>query len=155
MKEGNPIQILIICLGIPIGMYLSNRSNLLHQRLEHPLESVHMEMEHGLLDVSDESVIPKIVALEVLEDKMSGYNISFETEHFLFTPENVNTKHQAGQGHAHIYINGKKYARIYANQFHIPKLGTAIQEIRVTLNANNHETLSLDKQPIEKIWRRN
>lgn len=152
MKPGNKIQVLIICVGIPIGMFLSNRSNQLHKQLEHPLEAIHKTMDHGFMDVRSDLVIPNIESLEVNRDAMSGYNISIITTNFSFTPKNVNTKHAPGEGHAHIYVNGEKYARIYAPHFHIPQLAAPIKEIRVTLNANGHETFSIGNKPVEKTW---
>ena len=147
------IQLIVIVVGIPIGMFLSNRSQLMHEALEHPLAVQHTNMEHGLIDVSQESPIPQITDLIVHQDKMSGLNIRIETAHFIFTPENVNGPHRAGQGHAHLYINGEKFARLYGPNFHLPKIAAPIEDIRVTLNANGHETMAIHEQVIDRIWK--
>lgn len=147
----NFIQILIIIIGLYIGGRLSNRSNLLHEQLEHAIPVKHTSMDHGLLEVGDDHIVPSIDTLILEKDKMSGWNLLIETSNFRFTPENVNTPHQPGQGHAHVYINNEKYARIYAPVLHLPELIGDSNELRITLNANGHETLAINGKAIERI----
>ena len=102
----------------------------------------------GLIDIRDDSIIPKIENLKIIKDPVSGWNLHFDTKNFRFTPENVSTKHIPGEGHAHLIINGDKAARIYSNWFHIPDLVYEIIELEVTLNANSHAVMSLHETPI-------
>lgn len=150
MKRSSIFQLFIITLGLIAGGYFSNRAFSLHQQSEHAVPMIH-NMDHGNLDVSQDAIIPEIVKLEITKDKMSGWNLLIHTKNFRFTPENVNQKNKAGEGHAHLYINGEKFARIYSPSFHIPKLIGTDHEIRITLNANGHETLAVGNVPIEKV----
>lgn len=144
-------QLLIIAIGLLFGAYFSNKAFLLHQQSEHEIPIIHTTMDHGNMDVSRDSIIPEIVKLEITKDKMSGWNLLIRTKNFRFTPENVNQENKVGEGHAHLYINGQKYARVYSPSFHLPELIGTDHEIKVTLNANGHETLSIVDAPIEKV----
>lgn len=143
------IQLVIIIVGLPLGAFLSNRSYILHEQLEHNIPVVHTAMDHGTLDISDDESIPQIDSLLISKDAMSGWNVTIITSQFTFTPEHVNQTHQAGQGHAHIYINDEKFARVYGPSFHIPELAGSNHRLKVTLNANGHEVMEYDGRPIE------
>lgn len=151
MNKESVLQLGIILLGLIGGVSFSKRAGMLHQQMEQEHIRTSTIMNHGILDVSQDSIIPEIKNLRVTEDKMNGWNILIDTKEFKFTPENVNQKHVPGEGHAHLYINGKKFARLYSPAFHIPNITEGIQEIKVTLNANGHETLAIDDEPIQKI----
>lgn len=151
MKNQNLIQTVIIIAGLLFGAHFSKISYEQHELLAHAELKGHAEMDHGILDISNDVIIPKITLLEVLEDPMSGWNIHVEVENFQFKPESASQPHQAGEGHAHLYINGNKIARLYGNWFHIPEFIKAKNEIRVTLNTNDHQTLAIGNQAIEKI----
>lgn len=102
--------------------------------------------EHALLDVSGEGA-PPTVALRLHPDAGSALNLEIVTGNFTFAPEAVNDAHVPGQGHAHVYVDGVKVARAYGPWFHLTDLPPDA-EVRVTLNANSHETLALGNVPI-------
>ena len=77
-----------------------------------------------------------------------AWNLHIVTEHFRFAPEDVNAVHVPGEGHAHIYVDGVKLNRVYGPWYHLTGLPEDAREIRVTLNANSHETLSVDGAPV-------
>ena len=79
------------------------------------------------------------------KDGIGGWNLHISTTNFRFAPENVNSLNQPGEGHAHIYVQGKKLARIYSPWFHISRLPPGKVLITVTLNSNDHSTLSVGK----------
>jgi len=81
---------------------------------------------------------------------MSGWNIQIETSNFSFAPEHASNVHEPGEGHAHLYINGKKIARMYGPWIHVPELLKARNTIKVTLNTNDHQTITVDGKPVEK-----
>jgi len=62
--------------------------------------------------------------------------------------------HVPSEGHAHLYIDGKKVTRLYGEWYHIPSLSPGTHKITVTLNANSHEDLMVkgkvvsDKQEV-------
>ena len=102
---------------------------------------------HKQIEVSSFQNIPKL-SLEVSRDAVGGWNIHIIPEHFRFTPENVNKAPTPGEGHAHLYVDGKKIARLYSAWFHLGSLAPGPHTIRVTLNANNHADLVLNGKPV-------
>lgn len=105
--------------------------------------------QHPPLAVSQDAPVPTVTHL-VFPDPMGGYNVQILTRNFQFTPANINRDPQDNEGHAHIYINDVKYARIYSDWFNLP--GSALlpgeNQVKVTLNANNHSEWSVDDIPI-------
>ncbi len=71
-------------------------------------------------------------------DSSSGWNIHITTQHFSFTPENINTQAKANSGHAHVYVDGYKIARLYGPWYHLKALTRGEHIIRIELNANDH-----------------
>lgn len=113
-------------------------------------ETMHMEA-HPTIDVATWDEEPEI-SITVHKDSMAGWNLEIETENFTFAPEHVNGEVEENEGHAHIYVDGKKLARVYGNWFHIPKeavVGVGSHEVLVTLNANDHSDLEHDGHRIE------
>ncbi|MEM8775721.1 MAG: hypothetical protein AAGF53_11855 [Pseudomonadota bacterium] len=107
----------------------------------------HAQHSHATLDV-DPASAPKIT-IDVTKDAKSGWNVIIETQNFRFTPEAVNGDNVPNEGHAHIYVNGEKQARLYGNAYHLADLPSGEHEISVSLNANDHSTLAIEGKPIE------
>lgn len=85
------------------------------------------------------------VAIEVNKDAKSGWNVHIITSDFTFTPENASSNNNViGEGHAHLYVNGEKVARVYGDWFHYPGNPTGDVEFKVTLNANDHSNYAVD-----------
>ena len=89
------------------------------------------------------------VALEADVDDDGGVNVRILTDNWRWSPENVNGAHIAGEGHAHIYADGVKLNRVYGPRYHIGGLEAGEREIRVTLNANSHNELRVNGEPLE------
>lgn len=140
-------QCIIVFIGIGIGIYFSMKSNQAHSE-SHKGIPFSSPMNHGIIDISNDPLIPELKNVKITKDPMSGWNLYLETKNFQFTPENASKKHIPGEGHAHLIINGEKAARIYSNWFHIPELEYEIFKLEVTLNANTHATMSIYEVPI-------
>ena len=108
----------------------------------------HMDA-HADLDVTDSWNPAPSVTLEVYSDPKAGWNLHIQTQNFEFSPEHASLDHVVGEGHAHIFIDGKKINRVYGNWYHIPSLPTGEHEVRVTLNANSHEELESNGEHME------
>lgn len=145
------LQGCIILLGLFIGMYFSKAAHAEHGKLGHSDLSTHTEMDHGTIDISQENSIPRILDLQLLKDKMSGWNVYLKVSNFRFAPEHASQPHREGEGHAHLYINGKKVARMYSGWFHVPALAKDYNEIKVSLNSNDHRTLMIGEKAIEAV----
>ena len=55
----------------------------------------------------------------------------------------------AGEGHAHIYVDGVKIGRVYGTWFFLGGLSPGEYEVRVTLTANTHPPYERDGEPLE------
>lgn len=95
-----------------------------------------------------EAEAPKL-ELVVSEDKKSGYNIKVIATDFTFTPEHVNEENVMNEGHAHLYIDGEKIARLYGPYYHWDGSFEGSKEFKVTLNANDHSEYAINGETIE------
>ncbi len=150
IRPQNILQAFILVTGVLVGAYFSNLSNNIHEKYDHTDFSRHANMDHGIIDITYDSIIPQIEKLVVFKDPLTGWNLHVQTKNFRFTPENENKKHIPGEGHAHLKINGNKIARLYGNWFHISELEKNENEIEVTLNANSHAAMMINNTPIAK-----
>ena len=94
------------------------------------------------MDMSGDSA--PFVDLNVIPLSDGSYNIRVQTLNFIFAPQNVNQEPIAGEGHAHLYVDGLKIARLYGEWFHLEALPKNAEVISVNLYANNHQALSVD-----------
>lgn len=81
-------------------------------------------------------------------DASSGWNLQLVTTNFVYSPDNVNQAHRPGEGHAHVYVNGQKLARLYGPWMHVSALPRGEVTIAVTLNANDHGQLAVAGKPL-------
>lgn len=105
------------------------------------------QMPHGILEVP--AVGAPQVAIVVEKDSMDGWNVTVTTQNFSFTPRMVNSQNVANTGHAHLYVDDIKIARLYGPDFHMPDLPEGAHEIRVTLSSNDHFYYAVDGDLIE------
>jgi hypothetical protein len=91
------------------------------------------------------------VEIDVLPDPVKGWNVFADVADFTFDPEAASTEHVDGRGHAHLYVDGVKIARVYGTAFHIGSLEPGSHEIRYTLNANDHRQYLHGGEPIAAV----
>lgn len=90
------------------------------------------------------------LSMDLTKDPVAGYNLHLRgLNGFTMAPQNAGLANVPGEGHAHVYVNGTKIARLYGQWFHIPALPSGENRVTVTLNANDHSTYTLDGDPIE------
>lgn len=115
----------------------------------HMHEDGEMHSHDALLDVTADGSPAPTLAISLKKDSVSGWNLTIQTTNFTFAPEKAGSEHVAGEGHAHLYVDGVKVARVYGEHFHLDGLTPGEHEVKVTLNANSHEALSAGAVPIE------
>src|SRR5210317_79629 len=117
---------------------------------DHDEEGHHDEDEHShaLLEVNSSLPVPEI-SINVEEDKKSGYNLFLTTQNFTFNPDNASSEHVDGEGHAHLYINGKKITRLYSKAYYLGDFEKGSYTIVVELSSNDHSVLSKNGNPIQ------
>ena len=154
----NPIAFLIIGLffGAGIGFLLAGSQGITfdgHDHSEHVAggganhAADHGSMDHSPVDLPADGTAPTL-AITLHQDAMSGLNPEIQTTNFTFTPQTVNAANTPNSGHAHVYANGKKLARVYGNWFHITGLPSGDHTIKVELNANSHGVYMVDGKPV-------
>ena len=57
--------------------------------------------------------------LEIQKDPTGGFNVHVVTTNFLWRPEMASMQYKPGEGHAHVYLDGRKIMRIYNEWFHL------------------------------------
>ena len=92
---------------------------------------------------------PPSISLEVTPSLDNGWTISSNVKNFSFSPEKSGKKHINGEGHMHLFINNKKTARLYGFPHHINNLKKG-DEVKVTLNSNDHRYYELEGNRVEK-----
>jgi hypothetical protein len=111
----------------------------------------HGDMDHAMMHDTPVDVpaadAPQ-VSLMVMPDPMAGYNLHVVAENFTFSPERASLANVAGEGHAHVYINGEKLGRLYNPWMHIDGLPKGEIEVKVTLNTNDHRPLAVNGTPV-------
>lgn len=117
-----------------------------HSDMSHSDEASHSHSEMMFEVSADEA---PAIDLVVVPDAKSGYNVSITTERFVFTPDAVNGENIVGEGHAHLYVNDEKIARVYGPDFHYNGTFEGSAEFRVTLNGNDHSEYAVDGSVIE------
>ncbi len=123
-----------------------------------PISSKHKEMDHSKMKhgAHDHATLlslpvgPDAPTLDfsLAKDKSSGWNLHIITSNFRFAPQAASSPHVAGEGHAHIYVNGEKLARVYGPWFHIANLPKGETMVTITLNANNHSPLAVGEKAL-------
>lgn len=95
---------------------------------------------HGMkmVDLTDAETIPTFTAIEVTKESPTSYNLHVEIENWTFTPELAGQEPINNQGHAHVFVDGRKVGRMYSDWFHLDDLKPGEHRIVVTLNANDH-----------------
>ena len=96
-----------------------------------------------------ESETPLGVAISAEVADGGGVSVGITTDGWRWAPESVDGAHKAGEGHAHIYVDGVKIGRVYGPGYDLVGLEPGERHIRVTLNANDHKQLTVNGEPVE------
>lgn len=57
--------------------------------------------------------------LDIKKDPTGGFNVQVVTTNFTWRPELASMKHVSSEGHAHVFLDGRKIMRIYNEWFHL------------------------------------
>ena len=102
---------------------------------------------HGAERVEAENEMAVFITLE--PDPLGGANLFIQAEGFTFAPQNSGDHHAEGEGHGHVYVNGVKIGRIYGEAMQLGNLAQGKNEVRVTLNSNEHSVYTWNGEPVE------
>jgi hypothetical protein len=94
---------------------------------------------------------PKVI-LEVQKDPTGGFNVHVVTSNFVWRPEMASMQHVAGEGHAHVYLDGRKIMRIYNEWFHLNTYQFATkpgeQLLSIEFVGNDHAPYTIQGLPV-------
>ncbi len=136
-------QIIIMCLFAALYVaHKTKRDYVMHESADKNAMHAADEHTHAHEEYSvPEGVNAPVVTMRADKDSVSGYNVFLQTENFVFSPDQAGGEHVEGQGHAHLYVDGHKVARLYSNAHHLDgKYLKNKKEIRVVLTTNDHKT---------------
>ena len=92
------------------------------------------------------------VNLEIKKDPTGGYNVHVVTNNFVWRPEMASMKHIPGEGHAHVFLDGRKIMRIYNEWFHLNKYHfsprSGEQLLSIEFVGNDHAPYTIDGLPV-------
>ena len=110
-------------------------------------------MKHSIKVIPAGYKNPPGVKIRLVKDAHSrgAVNLFLDIRNFRFAPEEVNKTSKINEGHAHLYLNGRKLTRLYAASYFMDKLPKGDLEIRVTLNTNMHEDLSYKGKLVQDV----
>ena len=105
--------------------------------------------QHPIIEVPEGRPVPSL-QIRLSPDMMDGFNVFLETANFRFAPQNLGTTIVANEGHAHLYVNGEKVARMYSPWHHLPAklLREGLNRLEVEFSANDHSVWGVAGEPI-------
>ena len=92
------------------------------------------------------------VNLEIKKDPTGGYNVHVVTNNFVWRPEMASMEHIPGEGHAHVFLDGRKIMRIYNEWFHLNtyqfSTRSGEQLLSIEFVGNDHAPYTIDGLPV-------
>jgi hypothetical protein len=113
---------------------------------------------NGAISVHEiaQEVAPQ-ATLVIQKDPTGGFNVQVKTTNFLWRPEMASMQHVPGEGHAHVYLDGRKIMRIYNEWFHLNtyqfSTRSGEQLLSIEFVGNDHAPYTIQGLPVgvEKI----
>ena len=110
----------------------------------------HIDGAMSVHDIAQESA-PK-ASFEIKKDPTGGFNVHVVTENFAWRPEMASLHHVPGEGHAHIFLDGRKIMRIYNPWFHLNTYQFATrpgeQLLSIEFVGNDHAAYTIQGLPV-------
>jgi hypothetical protein len=112
--------------------------------------------DHGAThhtQVNMDGAIAPTLHIAATKDAKDGWNVQLVTTNFRFAPEHASGAHSAGEGHAHVYVDGVKVGRLYGAWTHVSQanLSHGSHEIKVTLNTNDHNEYAVNGASVQSV----
>jgi len=103
-----------------------------------------MMMDHSMANGVQEDPAPQ------LSIAIDGQTLRVTTENFTMVRTEDMADHVPGEGHAHLYLNGLKLARLYDSAFEIGDLPSGDYTLRVSLNTHDHRPYLSGSTPVSE-----
>jgi len=90
--------------------------------------------------------------LDIQKDPTGGFNVQVVTTNFVWRPEMASMQHVPGEGHAHVYLDGRKIMRIYNEWFHLNtyqfSTRSGEQLLSIEFVGNDHSPYTIQGLPV-------
>jgi hypothetical protein len=78
----------------------------------------------------------------------STWLLTLTPQNFRFIPMTKNIPSSVNEGHAHLYLNGKKLGRIHTTTYELKNVPPGTHRVRAVLSTNGHEEILSKGQPV-------
>ncbi|WNC17083.1 hypothetical protein [Brevibacillus brevis] len=94
---------------------------------------------------------PKPPTLEVKHTlNQDDLELKITVTNFSFSLENMGKENKHGEGHVHLYLDGKKVAKVFEPTYVLKDIPSGKHEVVVELANNNHESYGVSQRiPVE------
>jgi hypothetical protein len=94
-----------------------------------------------------------LINLEIIKDKVDGYNLYIDLENFTLNPSQIGIENQPNMGYLQLFVNDIKITRVYSNWVHVPQRFFNLKEnfIKITFNSNLYDEFTIEGKPLEYI----
>ena len=136
---------------IPIALQFETAGEVrLKARLSTPEPgsmAAHDAMGHGAMVLEIvEAPFPAVSVSAVPQG--DGWMVQIDVQNFNFSEAMQDEEHVPGTGHGHVYLGGIKLGRVFDKTYDIGPLPPGQHRLRVSLNTNDHRTLSTNGKPV-------
>jgi hypothetical protein len=77
--------------------------------------------------------------------KENDLYLTLKVDGFSFSLDNMGKENRPGEGHVHLYLDGRKVAKIFEPQYVLKDIPAGHHEVVVELAHNNHESYGVKK----------
>jgi len=95
-------------------------------------------MMHDMSGGVTETPAPSLQIVPVGALDADGFELNLDAQNFTFKQAADDAMHVAGEGHAHVYLNGLKLGRVYEGTYQIGALDAGDYILTVSLNTHDH-----------------
>ncbi len=94
-----------------------------------------------------------LINLEIIKDKVDGYNLYIDLENFTLNPSQIGSKNQPNMGYLQLFVNDIKITRVYSNWVHVPQRFLNLKDnfIKIKFNSNLYDEFTIEGKPLEYI----
>ena len=94
-----------------------------------------------------------LINLEIIKDKVDGYNLYIDLENITLNPSQIGSENQPNMGYLQLFVNDIKITRVYSNWVHVPQRFFNLKDnfIKITFNSNLYDEFTIEGKPLEYI----
>ncbi|MGN7468764.1 hypothetical protein [Brevibacillus sp. SAFN-007a] len=100
---------------------------------------------NGVVEQSEaQQPMPTLAVTHSLEQ--DDLQLKLAVTNFQFSLENMGKENKHGEGHVHLYLDGKKIAKVFEPSYVLKDIPSGKHEITVELAHNNHESYGVSER---------